>query len=62
MAQHLRKLISLFYKDHPDKPIATSPAIDIASPMARSTVKLIESLKQNRGQLVNNTHKQTNKN
>ena len=37
--QHLRKLISLFQKDHSDKPTATSPAIDITPPMARPTVK-----------------------
>ena len=38
--QHLRKLISSFHKDHPDKPIATSPAIDTTPPMARPIVKL----------------------
>ena len=43
--QHLRKLISSFYKDYPDKPTATSPAIDTASPMARPTVKPTKSLK-----------------
>ena len=37
--QHLRKLISLFHKDHLGKLTTTSPAIDIASPMARATVK-----------------------
>ena len=40
--QHLRKLISLFYKDHSAKPKVTSPAIDIAPPMARPTVKPAE--------------------
>ena len=44
--QHLRKLICLFHKDHPDKPTATSPAIDTAPPMARSTVKLPAKQKQ----------------
>ena len=44
--QHLRKLISLFHKDHPDKPTATSPAIDTAPPMARPTVKPTEPLKR----------------
>ena len=38
--QHLRKLISSFYKDHLDKPTATSPAIDTAPPIVRPTVKL----------------------
>ena len=47
--QHLRKLISSFHKNHPDKPTATSPAIDTAPPMARPTVKLIEPLKRKRG-------------
>ena len=37
--QHLRKLISSFHKDHPDKPTATSEAIDTAPPMARPTIK-----------------------
>ena len=32
--QHLRKLINLFHKDHLNKPITTSSAIDIAPPMA----------------------------
>ena len=37
--QHLRKLISLFHKDHPDKPTATSEAINTAPPMARLIIK-----------------------
>ena len=37
--QHLRKLISLFYKDHLDKAIAISKLIDTAPPMARPTIK-----------------------
>ena len=44
--QHLKKLISLFHKDHPDKPMTTSPAINTALPMARSTVKPTEPLKR----------------
>ena len=47
--KHLRKLISSFYKDHPDKPTATSPAIDTAPPMARPTVKPTEPLKRKQG-------------
>ena len=43
--QHLRKLISLFHKDHPDKPTATFPAINTAPPMARPTVKVTEPAK-----------------
>ena len=37
--QHLRKLISSFHKDHPEKPTATSPPVNSAPPMARPTVK-----------------------
>ena len=33
--QHFQKLISPFYKNHPNKPITTSLAIGIASPIAR---------------------------
>ncbi len=39
MMLHLCKLISIFYRDHPEKPIATSPLIDSAPPMARPTVR-----------------------
>ena len=39
--QQLRKLISLFYRDHPDKPIATSSAIDTAPSMTRPTIRPI---------------------
>ena len=47
--QHLRKLISLFHKDHLNKPTVTSPAIDTAPLMARPTVKLTNPLKQKQG-------------
>ena len=40
VVQHLKKLISSFHKDHPDKPTATSPAIDTAPPMTRPTKPL----------------------
>ncbi len=36
---YLRKLISNFHHDHPEKPTATFPPINSASLMARSTVK-----------------------
>ncbi len=36
---HLCKLISTFYRDHLEKPIAISPLIDSAPPMARPTVR-----------------------
>ena len=44
--QHLRKLINSFHKNHPNKPTATSLAINITPPMARPTVKLTEPLKR----------------
>ena len=61
VVQHLRKLISSFYKDHFNKPTATSPAIDTAPPMARSTVKLAEPPKQKRGRPANSTNKRAKK-
>ena len=36
--QHLWKLVSTFHKNHPNKPIATSPPIDLALPIAKRTV------------------------
>ena len=36
----LQKMISIFYKNYPVKSTATSPPLDIAPLMARSTVKL----------------------
>ena len=47
--QHLKKLINSFYKNHLEKPTATSPPIDLAPPMARPTVRPTP-LKQKRGQ------------
>ncbi len=35
---HLRKLISTFYKEYPEKPIATSPPLDSTPSMARPTI------------------------
>ena len=35
---HLRKLISTFYKEYLEKPIATSPPLDSAPPMARPMI------------------------
>ena len=59
--QYLRKFISLFHKDHSDKPNATSSAIDTAPPMARPTVKPAKLLKQKQGQPVNSTNKRAKK-
>ena len=55
--QHLRKHISLFYKDHLDKPTATSPTIDTLPPMARPITRPIEPLKQKQGQPTRRTKK-----
>ena len=44
--QHLRKLISLFYKDYSDKPTATFPTIDTTPPIIRPIVKPTKPLKQ----------------
>ena len=64
--QHLRKLITSFHKDHPDKPTAASPAIDTTPPMARPTIRPIvkssEPSKEKQGQPANNTNKQAKKN
>ena len=61
MVQHLRKLINSFYKDYPDKPIATSLAINIAPPIARLTVKSTLPTKQKQRQPANSTNKQAKK-
>ena len=66
MVQHLRKLISLFHKNHPNKQTATSEAIDTAPPMARPIIKLAAkpiTSKQKQGQPPgNSTNKQAKKN
>ena len=64
--QHLRKLISSFYKDHSDKVTATSLAINTASPMTRPTIRLtvkfFKPSKQKQGRPANNTNKRAKKN
>ena len=47
--QHLRKLVSTFYKDHPDKPTATPPPIDLAPLMAKRTAPPNVNSKRKRG-------------
>ena len=63
--QHLRKLISSFHKDHPDKPTATSEAINTTPPMARPTVRPTATAtalpKRKRGRLANSPNKQNKK-
>ena len=58
--QHLRKLISSFHKDRPDKPTAISEAIDTAPPMARPTIKPAAKStapKRKRGRSANSSNK-----
>ena len=68
--QYLKKLISLFYKDYPNKPTATSKTINTTLPMVRPIIKPTAkptvrpmTLKQKQGQLPgNNSSKQAKKN
>ena len=60
--QHLRKLISLFYKNYFVKPTATSPDINSVPLMVRLIVKPMEPLKQKRGQPANSTNKHAQNN
>ena len=55
--QHLKKLISCFYKEHSEKPTATSPPIDSTPSMARPTVKPTP-FTQKRGRPAGNASKQ----
>ena len=55
------RITSSFYKDHPDKLTAISKAIDIASLMARPTIRSTAP-KQKKGQPVNSTNKRAKKN
>ncbi len=57
---YLQKLISTFHKEHPKKPIATSPPLNSAPPMARPIVPKQES-KQNRGRLSKGANKRGRK-
>ena len=62
--QDFRKLIKLFYKNHPEKPIAISPPINSAPPMTRPIVKPTakSTTKRKRGRPANNASKQAKKN
>ncbi len=52
---HLRKLISTFHKEHPEKPTATSPALDSASPMVRPIIP--KEPKRKRGRPIKGANK-----
>ena len=55
--QHLRKLIGLFYKNHLDKPTATSLPSNCAPPIARSTVKPTRPIKRKQSQPASSANK-----
>ena len=55
--QHLRKLISLFYKNHLKKPITTFPSINTVLPMARPTTRPTKSLKEKQERPTRHTKK-----
>ena len=61
--QHLRKFISLFHKEHPDKSTATSKVIDITPPIARPTISPNTKLiKQKQGCSIKNVSKYAKRN
>ena len=43
---HLRKMVSTFHKDHPEKPTATSASLNSVPPMAKPTIQLPAKRKQ----------------
>ena len=56
--QHLKKLIRLFYNNHPKKPIVTSPSINSALLMVRLTIKPTKpTIKQKQSQPVYSINK-----
>ena len=55
--QHLRKLVSTFHKDHPNKPKATFPLIDLAPPMAKHTALPNVNGKRKRGRTIASVQK-----
>ena len=57
--QHLKKLISLFHKNHCDKLTATSSAIDTTPPIAKPTAKSTEPTKRKQEQLIGHVKKRT---
>ena len=61
--QHLRKLISSFHREHPNKPTTTSKAINLALPMVKATICLnIKPIKRKQGCSTKNASKHTKKN
>lgn len=63
VVQHLRKLISLFHKKHPDKPTATFKVIDIVLPMAKPIIRpIIKPTKWKQGRPAKNANKRARRN
>ena len=54
---HLRKMVSTFYKDHPEKPTTTTAPLDSTLRMAKPTIQL--PTKQKRGRPTGRTTKYT---
>ena len=54
---HFQKLISIFHKEHPKKPTATSPPLDSAPPMAMPTIS--KEPKRKRGRPSKRTNKRS---
>ena len=54
---HLRKMISTFHKDYPEKPTATSSPLDSVSPMDKPSIKppVKPSAKQKQGRPISST-------
>ena len=61
--QHLKKLISSFHKDYPEKPTITFPPIDSVPLMARPIVKPTAkaTIKRKRGRLAKSASKRAKK-
>ena len=55
--QHLRKLVSTFHKNYPNKPTATSLPIDLAPLIAKCTTPPNVNGKQKRGQPIGSVRK-----
>ena len=52
---YLRKMVTTFHKDHPEKSIVTLASLDSAPPMTRPKVMPTDPLKQKQGRLIGRT-------
>ena len=55
--QYLRKLVSTFYMDHPNKPTVISPPIDLAPPIAKRIALPNINGKRKRGRPISSVQK-----